>query len=208
MSSSSLLFWRVVLLRQFLCELQLWLVVLYTFDLRPRDIEFRSNNIVRALKAMWKFSTTSMWVRVKEEDSFHFVAWGCWCHGVSGDMTIIHTGCKEHGRRWSYGGSFNWVILMKIIMDWFWWNFYSYFIERLQHGVGINRNRYSVIHCRILFWMKTGFEDFHPKNNLAKFLLEWRVIVLPLGRQQREIQEYFRRGRHPGRVALPYDPDW
>ena len=84
--------------------------------------------------------------------------------------------------------------------------FFLFVIVRPQYGFRLNRGRYSVMECRILFWMKVGLDVFYPENNVARFPLVI-VTIRPLRRRRRrfvrrQVASRMLRREEP----LPYDP--
>jgi hypothetical protein len=84
--------------------------------------------------------------------------------------------------------------------------FFLVVIVKPQYGFRLNRGRYSVMECRILFWMKVGLDVFYPESNVARFPLV-NVTIRPLRRRRRRFVRRQVASRMLRRVEpLPYDP--
>ena len=76
-----------------------------------------------------------------------------------------------------------------------------------QYGFRRNRSRYSVMECRILFWMKVGLDVFYPEKNVARLPLAQNVSSRPIQRRRRRFVRRRKASRRCRRVEpLPYDP--
>jgi hypothetical protein len=79
---------------------------------------------------------------------------------------------------------------------------------RPQYGFRRNRSRYSVMECRILFWMQVGLDVFYPEKNVARLPFAQNVVSnRPIQRRRRRFVRRRVASRRLRRVEpLPYDP--
>ena len=161
------------------------------FILSQKDIEENSEAIVRALRFVNTYSTTSMWVRLKAEDYYNSIA------GYFGNVVGRPTQWNDSFLPWGaetlkeaelwylVAPCYNLLLIHLLIRISVFFVYFLFVLVRPQYGFRLNRGRYSVMECRILFWMKVGLDVFYPERNVARLPLAQNVSICPLWRRRR-----------------------